>query len=557
VLELEGIYAPPFEISFLKVSIYHHPEMFGREIRMVFNIELVFDENTLRSEKTRKALEIFLNTKPGVEIAKLEDLNHKIETEYAAEIGACWKPDDLIPFKVKNIIEEDGTTIGRYPCYFNKKSGKIQIHLEFEDKIEEHENENTETNENAKENKKNKEKNNSDNENKKKKGMLFFAIYLRGNFLKEDSWLRKLLGLSSYAWEFPYTFWSHNEKSLIPAESIKECKSAQTFIIIPKKMIKSINRVSCIPGSNHLHEMTDNDVAAFCRFESDESTIKGIKKWVEPGSISLGWEFSNTLKLSKKIALGHLDAYPRSTSLLLFFFLISLCLIYLAIPCNESGINTDKNIIGEIKSLCNEFRAVDESKALYDEIKIQCGKLEIDDRFEGQCHDLKRIILPLLLIFILFFFLISEINYSFHNIRRSQIPRGIYDTIGIIVTCFLLSFGLYGPIPWKFLIEKELFSEIPPVSWILMVSLMLVIFAFISYRKEMGFFSAHDSRLTATIIIIIQCAVIFALSVFFAFSLEEDSGSPLGLNIYSICKYWALNNLYAIIGVKGVSKLIE
>ncbi|MGC1120803.1 MAG: hypothetical protein WBA22_06885 [Candidatus Methanofastidiosia archaeon] len=521
MLEIEGIYAQSFKISFLKVSIYHHPEMFGREIKIVFNIELVFDEDALKNDRIRNNLEIFLNTKPGTEITKLEDLNHKIETEYAQEIGACWEPDDLIHFEIENIIKEDETiegkypfieedkrVKGKYPYYFNKKSGKIEIHLEFAEKAGETGSENARINKKAKEC--NKEGENLKNENNKEKGMIFFAIYLKGNFLEEDSWWKKLLGLSSYAWEFPYIFWSHNEKSLIPAESIKKCESAQTFIIIPKKMIKSINRVSCIPGSDHLHEMTDNDIATSCRFETDKSAIEGIKKWVEPGSISLGWEFSNTLKLSKKIALGHLDAYPRSTSILLFFFLISLCLTYLIIPCNEI-----------------------------------------------QCSNLKKIIAPLLVIYVLIFFLISEINYSFHNIRRSQIPRGVYDTIGIIITCFLVSFGLYGPIPWKLLIEKELFSEIPPVSWVLMVSPMLVIFAFISYRKEIEFFSAHDSRLTATIIITIQCIVILALSVFFAFSLEGDSGSQLGLNVYSICKYWALNNLYAIIGIKGVSKLIE
>lgn len=509
MLELEGIYAPPSEITFLKVSIYHHPEMFGREIKMVFNIELLSGEDAQGSDKKRKKLEIFLNTKPGVEIIKLEDLNHKIETEYATEIGACWEPDDLIPFKIKNIIKEDGTTMGRYPCYSNNRSGKIEIHLEFGDKIEE-EIRGMGTSGDAREKKKGEKENNLDNESRKRKGMLFFAIYLRGNFLEEDSWLRKLLGLSSYAWEFPYTFWSHNEKSLIPAQSIKECKSAQTFIIVPRKMIKSINRVSCIPGSNHLHEITDNDIATYCQFENDERIIREIKKWVEPGSISLGWEFSNTLKLSKKIALGHLSAYPGSTSLLLFFFLISLCLVYLTGSCNQI-----------------------------------------------QCSSLKKTIALLLVIYVLVFFLTSEINYSFHNIRQSQISRGMYGTFSITVVCFLMSFGLYGSIPWKLLIEERLFSEIPHRSWILIVFLTLFIFAFISYRREMMFISAQDSRLTATIIIIIQCIVILALGVFFAFTLEGDSGSSLALDVYSVYKHWAFNNLYAVIAIKGTSRFIE
>ncbi|KYK33002.1 MAG: hypothetical protein AYK18_15185 [Theionarchaea archaeon DG-70] len=44
MLELEGIYVPFFEISFLKISIYHHPEEFRRKIKLVFNVKIGFQK---------------------------------------------------------------------------------------------------------------------------------------------------------------------------------------------------------------------------------------------------------------------------------------------------------------------------------------------------------------------------------------------------------------------------------------------------------------------------------------------------------------------------------
>ena len=325
--------------------------------------------------------------------------------------------------------------------------------------------------------------------------------------MEEDHWLKKIFGLSSYAWEFSYVFWSHNEKSLIPAQSVGECKEAQTFIIIPKRMVKSINRVSCMPGNDQLHEMTDNDISTFCGSENSKKKIKEIKKWIEPGSFSLTWDIPGTLKISKKIVLGHLDAYPRSANILLFSFIVLLCLTYLF----TSG------------------------------------------------QKLKAALVPLLIIFVILFFFISAINYSFHNIRQSQISRGVYETGGIVLICFLLSLGLYGPIILKSLIEKSLsISEISPNSWLLMLLPTLLIFIFVSYRKEKGFYSPQDSKLTPTIIIIFHCIVIFLISAFLAYSVvflgTESSGSE---NYSKILEYWVLNNLYATIGIKGSHKLIE
>jgi hypothetical protein len=320
MLELEGIHAPHYQISFLKVSIYHHPEEFGKKIKLIFNIELELPpENISQNVDVPKELRMFMNTAKGVEVIRIEDLSHKTNKKYASEIGACWKPDDLKRFRIVNISKEGETPQRKFPYHFNDKSGKIELDLEFEEV--ENENKNNKENLNRVENEK--------NSDKIDKGMIFFALYLKGNFLEEDPWWKKLFGISGYAWEFSYLFWSHNEKSLIPAQSIGECKEAQTFIIIPKKMIKSINRVSCIPGSDQLHEITDNDISTYCESEKDEKSIDKLKEWVEPGSFSLAWKIPNTLKLSKEIVLGHLDAYPRSINTLLFFYIILFCLLFL------------------------------------------------------------------------------------------------------------------------------------------------------------------------------------------------------------------------------------
>ncbi|KYK33003.1 MAG: hypothetical protein AYK18_15190 [Theionarchaea archaeon DG-70] len=253
-----------------------------------------------------------------------------------------------------------------------------------------------------------------------------------------------------------------------------ECKKAQTFIIIPRKMIKSISRVSCIPGSDKFHEMTDNDIATFCKFERNRKNIERIKRWVEPGSLSLMWETSDTLKISRKIVLGHLDAYPRSASILLFSFLVLLCSIYLF----------------------------------------------------SSSQKLKAILTPSLFIFVILFLFISAINYSFHNIRQSQISRGLYETGGIVLVYFLITFGLYGPVFLKSLPEEgtpipALIPDVLAISWIPMLLITSFIFIFVSWRKEKKYYSPQDSRLTPLIIIIFHFIVIFVLSIFLHTLLEN------------------------------------
>jgi hypothetical protein len=180
MLELEGIYAPSYRISFLKVSIFHHPEEFGRKVRLVFNIELEMP-TSLHDNRLQEKLEIFINTKPGVEVIDIEDLSHKMNIEYATGIGAYWNPDELRQLKIINIPRAGEYPGGKLPYHFDSKSGKIKINLKF---------------------KEGSRKNEKDGEETERmgvtRGMIFFAIYLEGSFLEEDPWWKKLLGVFLY-----------------------------------------------------------------------------------------------------------------------------------------------------------------------------------------------------------------------------------------------------------------------------------------------------------------------------------------------------------------------
>jgi hypothetical protein len=263
------------------------------------------------------------------------------------------------------------------------------------------------------------------------------------------------------------------------------------FIVIPKKMIKSIDRISCMPANNQLHEMSDNDISIYCEFESEGERVENIKKWVEPGSFSLAWEIPTTLKLSKKIVLGHLDAYPPSIGTLLVSLIILVYLLF-GIP----------HVV----------------------------------RFAFDINILQYVILIMIYLFV------SAINYSFHNMRQSQISRGLYEVGGAALICILISFGLHGFIPWGLL------EEIHPISWILILSLSSFIFVFISYRKEKDFYLPQNIRLSSINIIIFHCLLIFTISVLFSYSIGY---------IENYLVVWTLNNIYAIIGIKGLHKLIE
>ena len=117
MLELEGIYAPSYEISFLKVNIFHHPEEFGRMIRLIFNIKLKMPTNNNNSlnNKIPRELEIFMNTRNGVKVTNIEDLSHKINRKYAAEIGACWDPEKLKRLKITNIPKRGKKLQEKFP----------------------------------------------------------------------------------------------------------------------------------------------------------------------------------------------------------------------------------------------------------------------------------------------------------------------------------------------------------------------------------------------------------------------------------------------------------
>ena len=296
MLELQGIYAPMCEISFLKMSIFHHPREFGKEIRLVFNIILKAPTHT-SAARLPEELEIFMNASPGVEIIGIEDLSHKLDREHMINIGAV---------RITNIPKNGEEIQRKFPYHFDSKSGSIKINLELADRDRE---KNAEIEEEM-------------------RGMIFFALHLKGNFLEEDPWWKKLLGLSKYAWKFSYTFWSHGDRDLIRAQSIGECKEAQVFIVIPRKMISTIDRVFSMPGIDQLHEITKQDIVASCEFESEEEKIKNIKEWIEPGSFSLAWWIPATLKLSKKIITGHLDAFSPSIVTLGFCFFILLCWLF-------------------------------------------------------------------------------------------------------------------------------------------------------------------------------------------------------------------------------------
>jgi hypothetical protein len=109
----------------------------------------------------------------------------------------------------------------------------------------------------------------------------------------------------------------------------------------------------------------------------------------------------------------------------------------------------------------------------------------------------------------------------------------------------------------EFLKNLVPFVERDTAPWIYMFIPTLFIFIVISYRKEKDFYSEQDSKLTPAMIIVLQCIVISAISIFFAYFFEEikDSGTPE--RYLPILKYWALNNLYATIGIKGSHKLVE
>lgn len=486
MLELEGIYAPSHRISFLKVNIFHHPEEFGRKIKLIFNIELEMT-TSLQHNRPQKELEIFINTKPGVEVIDIEDLSYKMNKEYATGIGAYWDPDELRQLKIINIPKAGEYPRGKLPYHFDSKSGKIKINLKFEERSRKNEKGGEETEMVS-----------------VVRGMIFFAIYLEGSFLEEDPWWKKLLGLSRYAWEFSYIFWSHGEKSLIPTQSIGECREAQSFIIIPKKMIKSIDRVSCMPGNDQLHKMTANDIATYCESENNEEKIRKIKEWVEPGSYSMAWKIPHTLRLSKMIILGHLDAYPPSIGTILFSFIILFYLLF--------------NISFSIKSSV-EFN-----------------------------------ILQFLILIVIYFF-ISAINYSFHNIRQSEFSHFLYEMGGIIIICFLISLGFYGSIPWELHVEPVL-SEVSPISWILVLFPTIIILMYISYREDTDFisYSSHSSRLASATKIVSQCFIILMISIIFSYIFELGDYDHI---ILEIVKYWTLNNVYATVGIKGLHKLIE
>lgn len=321
MLEILGIFGKGYELKFVKPTVYLHPSDYSKKIRLIMKV--IFKSN---NGDFSNPLYIYLQSDKKIYIASSDvfNISHKlIDVRYLEGIGAD-RAERARPLKIGHPIElisgESNSIIIKITPNMEEISQTRRKQI-----IEDTEN------------------------------MLFgFMIdtIIENEGIEKESLWKQLIGLSRFAWRFQIKLWSFAE-NIYPfhvISSLTEGKyhkgksysvinttdEIQTFLVIPRGLIESLEQVAVIPGIQISHNMTKKDRGVFLSSEKKEKHKERILEWVEEGASAFSWSYGFTATTSGKIAIEHQPARLTSWSPLTFttilFTLASIILQVLPQP---------------------------------------------------------------------------------------------------------------------------------------------------------------------------------------------------------------------------------
>ena len=480
MLELLGVSTPDFEIDFLKTTIWLHPKGLDNKARLMLKMILRYDEKKKEDTKP-KEIEIYFKVKSGLEVGDLYDEKDKLSRKYLEKIGSEYVVDEK-DAKMEKILAGK-IAIENIPP--DSKKGQTyemtsEEHVEIKLKIKPFSEESF---------------------SKNRIWILMVSMILNGKIIEKESILKRLIGVSRFAWRFQYKIWGHKECTPSFSESsIKQCKEAQVYVVIPTKRFISKGHLTLISGGDQTHTISKSDIHLFTESLTGDKKKKD-SEWMEDGSCGISWGFAkNIMSLSRDICIEHHEAFPRATTA---FFLVSF---WVALAMGMGII-----------------------------------------LYKGESFSANDLIFPGLVFLgtsISLYFWINLKNYSFYELGFPGQTRTLQGFFIILATCVVASASGFS------VLVHELTQHWSIILYVLF-GLSIIAFGYFGLRSEMEVESRgvdqskidQFGRITGPILIVISfLTIIFLVSLLFSWRYIE------GEAFYSkLIAFWMFNNFASLL----------
>jgi hypothetical protein len=472
LLDLIGVYAPDFEIDFLKTTVWLHPQGLDNKARLILKMMLKYNkkkEENIDLETPREII-VYFGGESNLQVKDLYDEHAKLEQGYLTSIGSKFVVNEK-EIESSNILSEPVVITNIPPKCEERETYTManKKYIQIKMKITPFKNDRT--------------------------GILMISMILEGKIIEKESILKRLIGISRFAWRFQYRLWGHKELTPSFSESaINQCQEAQVYVIIPRKFFTSKGHISPISGGDDMHVINESDIYLFTESLVGEKKEKD-SKWMEKGSCAISWNFArNILSLSREICIEHHEAFPRITTV---FFLFSFwsALVIGMIMISYKGVISSGDLI-----------------------------------FPG---------LVFLLTSVLVYFLINLKNYSFYEAGLPSRSRTLQSICSILATCVVASATLLP------ILVQELTRYWDTVLYVLF-GVSLLAFAYLSLKNEMKVESRsvdeNRKKSGPIMTVLLFMAVIFLVSLLFSWKYLGDDTF-----LSRVFAFWTFNNFASLL----------
>jgi hypothetical protein len=472
LLELVGVLAPEFDIEFFKTTIWMHPHGLDSKAKLVLKMCLKYKtENGIESEESGK-VQIFFKRDSKLSIEEIYDERNRLNQEYLTKMGSKYRIGNSSNKKEKEVSEVilvENIPPNVVEEISSRTEDKEFIRVELKLKPF----------------------------SRKGTGIMLISMIVSGKIVEKESILKRLIGISRFAWRFQYKLWSHKESiPLFAKGTIHECGEAQIYVIIPKKFFISKGHISLTPGGDQMHTIGKSDIDLLTKF-SEEDRRKEDLKWTEKGSCGISWGGStNVMSLSREVCIEHLEAFPRATTV---FFLFSF---WVAIA----------TALGIIYYEGKDFAAFD---LLFPGLVFVGSSISL-------------------------YFFINLRNYSFYELGFPSLARTLQGIFRVIAICFVTSAAVFSSSlhelteSWESVLPLVLLASIFALGFFVLANEMRI-------EPKGPDWPRKKSRPFLTALFFLT--ITFVISFLFSWTCLESEGY-----LSKLLTFWMFNN-FASLGV--------
>ncbi len=288
MLEVLGISGRGYDFKWVKITIYLNPFDHSEKIRLL--LKAVFEPV---DSDFSDPIYIHLRSTREIKIETHEILDKTekaVERFYRKRIGADELIGEAIPLKIKYFRKYEAEKDNRIAIEIIPDKGKMDETMGVRKSM-------------------------------KIMGFSFMTdAIIRNVGIEKEPLLKRLFGLSKFAWRFQFKVWSMaetlesigsffskngNQDIYYETFFANPTEHLQIYLVIPRDLTKSDGQIVAHPGEENMHIITRRDINTFLLSEKkedeeiEEKSKKRIRAWVEEGAKAISWSYGKTSALSR------------------------------------------------------------------------------------------------------------------------------------------------------------------------------------------------------------------------------------------------------------------